>query len=213
MCVCVCVRLCVRVVKHMSCMCGLCVCVWTHATVSVLMLPQSETSQAIPQKPQYCLVNTGTHTHTCKWHTHRHTVTPCSPVNSLQCFLSLLCRHKPKRQCCVQLIPLFRLRWQSRDRVRPDGATVVCARAWLLLSPRLRTHLSPPSPPDPALTHLQVCLRCDSPSARLFGLFSRRPPSLIGVERGHVDNLTVGAQKKKKKKCVQTLCGSWPHSV
>lgn len=149
MCVCVCVRLSVRVVKHMSCMCGLCVCVWTHATVSVLMLPQSETSQAIPQKPQHCLVNTGTHTHTCKWHTHRPTVTPCSPVNSLQCFLSLLCRHKPKRQCCVQLIPLFRLRWQSRDRVRPDGATVVCARAWLLLSPPLRTSTSPPHPPTP----------------------------------------------------------------
>lgn len=57
-------------------MCGLCVCVWTHATVSVLMLPQSETSQAIPQKPQYCLVNTGTHTHLQMTHTQAH----CDPV-------------------------------------------------------------------------------------------------------------------------------------
>lgn len=212
MCVCVCVRLCVRVVKHMSCMCGLCVCVWTHATVSVLMLPQSETSQAIPQKPQHCLVNTGTHTHTCKWHTHRHTVTPCSPVNSLQCFLSLLCRHKPKRQCCVQLIPLFRLRWQSRDRVRPDGATVVCARAWLLLSPPLRTSTSTPHPPTPHRRISECVCVVTPPRPVCLACFLVVLPPWLG---SNAATLTTSqwAHKKKIKKCVQTLCGSWPRSV
>lgn len=80
----------------------------THATVSVLILSQSEGSRPITKATiLHCK-----HTHT---HTHRHAheaVTLHSPVNSLQCLLFPLCRHRPKRQCCVQLIPLFRLCWR-----------------------------------------------------------------------------------------------------
>lgn len=108
----------------------MCVCAWTHAAVSVLILSQSERSRTIPQKPQYRIVNIQTHART---HTHQ-AVTLRSPVNSLQCLLSPLCRHKPKRQCCVQLILLFRLCWHSYDFEWAEAECVcvcACVRVWL----------------------------------------------------------------------------------
>lgn len=96
----------------------LCVCACVDILHCVrLILSQSGTSRPIT-KPQYCTVNTLSHTHGLRC--ARRAVTLRSPVNSLQLLLSPSCRHRPKCQCCVQLIPLFRLSWQPFARIMYD---------------------------------------------------------------------------------------------
>ena len=168
-CVCVCVCVCVRVYcwKHFRVLrcpapptvSSLCVCVCTHATVSLLILSQSERSRPITKTTilQCKHTSTGLHTHI---HTYTHTlahgaVTLRSPVNSLQCLLFPLCRYRPKRQCCVQLIPLFRLCW------RPLASTMHCmswGKECFICVPVCVTHITDCVAPRAALASYQYCL-------------------------------------------------------
>lgn len=167
------------------------------------------------QKPQYCIVytiHTPIHTHL---HTHIHkAVTLRSPVNSLQCLLSSLCRHCPKRQCCVQLIPLFGLCWRPLVRavhcMSWGKKCFICAHVWVC-----HTHYRPPLCLPTLLIficiNLIVCLGSVSPLwippllpntiCLAVCMFSCRSP----LDRGwpsHLHNIHTCAHTQSSRLCV-----------
>lgn len=140
---------CLKMSKNNTCCCSRCCTFLCWSSLNQRGVDAS-------QKPQYCIVNTHTYTHKA--------VTLRSPVNSLQCLLSALCRHRPKRQCCVQLIPLFRRCWRPLARTTHDlrKRVFVCVHVWLC-----HIHYGPPlCLSHPALIFIcinTVCLGSVSP--------------------------------------------------